>query len=272
MDRLTPLLNRFDLTTRVFHTGPLCGWADFDEADGVGHLHILLGGRLRASRSGQSDLEVSTPALLFYPLPSTHRVTIDDGEAADVLCASVDFGTAAGNPVLRGLPDLLVVPIDAAPALRPTLELIFAEAAAARCARQTALDQLVGYLIIQLLRHAMAERLVDAGILAGLADPRLARAITAIHDKPAHPWSLEALAREAGMSRARFAANFRATTGITPIDYLTDWRVGVARSLLRKGMPLKRVALEVGYASPTTFARAFSQRTGKTPGQWAAAR
>lgn len=52
------------------------------------------------------------------------------------------------------------------------------------------------------------------------------------------------------------------------MDYLTDWRLGVARRLLRKGMPLKRVANEVGYASPTAFARVFTQRVGEPPSRW----
>ena len=268
MDRLSPLLNRFDLSARVFHTGALCGWADFDESDGVGHLHILRSGSLRTSRSGQASLEVVTPSLLFYPSPSNHRLVIDDGKVADVLCASVDFGSASGNPLLRGLPELLVVPMNAAPALQPTLDLLFAEAGGERCARQAALDRLLGYLIIQLLRHAMAERLIDVGVLAGLADPRLSKAITAMHEQPGHPWSLEELAQAAGMSRARFAVNFRETTGATPMDYLTDWRLGIARTLLKKGLPVKRVAADVGYASSTSFARAFAQRCGTTPKRW----
>ncbi len=271
MDRLTPLLARFELSARVFHTGPLCGWADFDGTDGVGHVHLLREGHLRIASAGRATVDVTRPSLLFYPRPSAHELRTVEGRSVDVLCASVDFGAALGNPLLRGLPDLMIVPLDAAPALTPTLDLLFAEAFEQRCGRQAALDRLTEYLVIQLLRHALSARLLDAGALSGLADPRLSKAINAMHERPAEPWSLASLAGLAGMSRARFAANFRATVGATPMGYLTDWRLGVARTLLRQGLPMKRVAPEVGYATSNALARAFTQRVGVSPTRWLSA-
>jgi AraC-like DNA-binding protein len=60
------------------------------------------------------------------------------------------------------------------------------------------------------------------------------------HQK-SHAWSLEQLAKRAGMSRARFAAYFRQVVGMTPFDYLTNWRLGVAQTMLRKGNSLIRI-------------------------------
>lgn len=270
MDRLSPLLAHFSLTARVFYSGALCGWHDFDASEGVGHVHILRSGSVRASCPGHPTVQVSRPALLFYPRPCTHQIVVDDDQAADVVCASVDFGANGGNPLLLGLPALIVIPLDSAPALAPTLQLVFTEAFDSRCGRQPALDRLTEYLMIQVLRHAMAEHLVDVGALAGLDDPRLSRALTAMHERPGESWTLVALARVAGMSRARFAVRFRQTVGATAMDYLTDWRLSVARRLLRKGMALKRVSNEVGYASPTAFARVFTQRIGEPPSRWIA--
>jgi AraC-like DNA-binding protein len=102
----------------------------------------------------------------------------------------------------------------------------------------------------------------------GLADPRLANAIAAIHERPEHPWSLEELAAAAGMSRARFAVHFREIVGVTPFDYLADWRIGMAQTLLKRGKPLKIVAPSVGYASSTALTRVFTQRVGVSPTQW----
>ena len=70
------------------------------------------------------------------------------------------------------------------------------------------------------------------------------------------------------MSRARFAVHFRETVGMTPLDYLTDWRIGVAQALLKAGKSLKLVAPAVGYMSPTAFTRVFSQRIGASPTEW----
>ena len=70
------------------------------------------------------------------------------------------------------------------------------------------------------------------------------------------------------MSRASFAAHFRQTVGTTPLDYLTDWRVSVAQTLLKSGKPLKLVAPEVGYSHPVALTRVFTKRIGISPTQW----
>jgi AraC-like DNA-binding protein len=89
-----------------------------------------------------------------------------------------------------------------------------------------------------------------------------------MHGRPEHAWSLEELAHLAGMSRARFAVHFRRVVGATPFDYLTDWRIGIAQIMLRKGETLKLVAPSVGYASSTALTRVFSQRVGLSPAEW----
>jgi AraC-like DNA-binding protein len=76
------------------------------------------------------------------------------------------------------------------------------------------------------------------------------------------------MAGVAGMSRARFAAHFMHKVGVPPGDYLTGWRLGLARRLLRRGLAVKRVAEEVGYASPGAFGRVFRRRVGATPRAW----
>jgi AraC-like DNA-binding protein len=102
-------------------------------------------------------------------------------------------------------------------------------------------------------------------VLAGLTDPRLARALTALHEAPHKPWKLEDLAGLAGMSRTRFAEHFRMLVGQTPIEYLTVWRMTIARQLLRKGKPVKSVAAQVGYESAAAFSRVYSRMTGHPP-------
>ena len=139
------------------------------------------------------------------------------------------------------------------PGLGPTLELLFAEAERDQCGRQAAIDRLCELLLIQLLRYLMDGRLGATGLLAGLADPKLARAITAMHDAPQTAWSLEALAAQAGMSRARFAAAFKDAVGVTPGDYLADWRMNVSCTLLKQGRPVAVVADRVGYGSPVSY-------------------
>ena len=134
------------------------------------------------------------------------------------------------------------------------------------------LDRLFEYVLVLLIRSALNDRLLDSGILLGLADERLSKAIEVMHKHPEAPWSLEELARRAGMSRARFAARFRQVVGVTPFDYLTDWRLGVAQTMLRKGSSVKLIAAAVGYANATALTRVFTHRLGMSPSEWIARR
>ena len=106
--------------------------------------------------------------------------------------------------------------------------------------------------------------------MAGLKDPLLGRALAAFHDQPGAPWSLAALAREAGMSRSAFAARFSDLIGEPPMAYVTTWRMDVAARLVREErLPLARVAERVGYQSEAAFNRAFRRAHGVTPGAFA---
>lgn len=190
------------------------------------------------------------------------------GEGTETVCASFEFGAGLRNPLVRALPDVVLIALGDIPAIGATLEMLFKEASEQHCGRQAVLDRLSEVVIIQLLRDLMDRGRLEFGLLAGLADPQLARAINAMHAEPSRAWSLVQLASTADMSRARFAAKFRETVGTTPMAYLAEWRVGVAQSLLRRGKPLQAVADEVGYANASAVSRAFAAHTGLSPTEW----
>jgi AraC-like DNA-binding protein len=211
---------------------------------------------------------IAQPSVLFYPRPCRHRFHAEEASGAEIVCASIEFGAGMLNPLVRALPEVLVVPLESVKELAPTVDLLFTEAFGEHPGRQAAVDRLAEYFLVLLLRSAMKARLIEGGVLMGLADPRLSKAIAAMHDRPEHPWSLEALAQKAGMSRARFAVHFRQVVGMTPFNYLADWRIGMAQTLLKRGKPLKIVAPSVGYASSTALTRVFCQRIGLSPTEW----
>lgn len=270
MDRLSPLFNRFSPAARVFHVGTMCQVATFDEADGVGHLHLLRAGKLRITGDDIDDQTVSEEAVVFSPRPQSHRLTPVHTSGIDLVCASVDLGHELQNPFVSALPPLMVIPLSDAPQLFTRIEWLFHEAEHPSCGSETALELLMEYVLILLLRYVMDISHTSRCILSGLGDERLAKAITAIHKHPEKAWTLESLAAEASMSRSRFAHHFREAIGTTPLDYLTDWRLGVARSLLRNGESVDSVAPQVGYLDSTAFSRTFKRRSGQTPRDWLA--
>jgi AraC-like DNA-binding protein len=270
MDRLSPLFSRFTLSAELFFSGVLCGAADFDNSKGIGILHVLRKGRVRVvgNARGAQNFELAQPSLLFYRNTCPHRFEVDDPGGADLVCSHINFGAGMGVRVLRGLPDFLLVPLADMSGVAPVLTLLFDEAFAARSGRAAAVDRLVELFAILLLRHTVEAKLVNAGVLAGLADERVAKALAAMHSKPEHDWTLETLADTATMSRARFAVRFRETVGLTPMDYLTDWRISVAQTLLKRGKHSKMVAHMVGYSNDAAFARIFTKRVGVSPSVW----
>src|SRR5215469_15967964 len=267
MDPLAPFFERFSLSARMFYSGRLCGKTG-NQDEQAGYLHVLKKGTLKIIQPNARQIVIDSPSIVFFPRPHLHRLYGPEDEGAELVCATVEFGTGMLNPLIAFLPEPLILPLDALPELTPTLQLLFSEATSRLPARQAALDRLFEYVLVLLMRSAMNARVVESGVLMGLSDSRLGKAIAVMHKHPETSWSLEQLARYAGMSRARFAARFRQVVGMTPFDYLTNWRLGIAQTMLRKGHSLKLIAAAVGYTHATALTRVFTQRLGISPTDW----
>lgn len=155
--------------------------------------------------------------------------------------------------------------------LRRVVELISEEAVEHRPGRDLILERLVEVLLVEALRFRPTETVKqEQGLLAGLADPALARALKHIHEDVARPWTVADLARTAGMSRATFAERFNRKVGMPPMQYLLEWRIAIAKDVLRRERaPLAEVAEMIGYQSASAFSTAFSRHTGSPPSAFA---
>ncbi len=273
LDRLSPLFERFRVRASLFHAGPLCGVTHFDAQPGRGFLHVMRNGEMEVRHAAATGLVeslwVREPSLVFYPRPLAHDFHNAPAEGADFVCATLDF--EAGHPLVQALPPLVVLPLAQVEGLEATLGLLFSEAERVRCGQRLLADRLFEVLLLQLLRWMLDQRdaALPLGLMRGLAEPRLAHALTALHARPGEAWSLAAMAEEAGMSRSRFAEAFREAVGQTPADYLADWRLAIARAELQAGKPLKTLATELGYANASALSRLFAQRhQGLSPRAW----
>ncbi|MEG2803108.1 AraC family transcriptional regulator [Stenotrophomonas sp.] len=268
VDRLQSLLSRFAVTAEVFHAGPLCGINDLAADAGRGQLHLIREGQVRVEHADGSVLQIDRPSVLLYPRPLAHRFVTDPGRGADFACAHLQFEGAGNNPVAEALPAVICLPLDELYGGQPILAVLFEEAFSQRCGRQALLDRLFEVVVIQILRALMENGQLRVGLLAGMAHPRLRHALVAMHETPAQEWTLASLAQRAGMSRSAFADSFRDTIGSTPGQYLQGWRTRLVQQALRKGQPLKRIAIDVGYGSEAALSRAFKAQTGHSPRQW----
>jgi AraC-like DNA-binding protein len=275
LDRLSGLLERFRMQAQLHHTGALCGLSHFDACDGHGYLHVLRRGELQVSHPGSRELPTSlqfkAPTLLFYPRPLTHHFHNPPVDGSDFTCARLAFEGGSLHPLVRALPPLIALPLAEVQGLDAALALLFAETDRVRCGQRLLADRLFEVVMLQLLRWLLDhphETGIRPGLITGLSDPRLARALVAMHASPGEPWTLERMAERAGMSRTTFANTFRDTVGQPPADYLSDWRIALAQSRLREGRSIKALAEELGYANPSALSRAFAARTGQSPRDW----
>ena len=130
-------------------------------------------------------------------------------------------------------------------------------------------QHLAHMLLVQALRQHLAEGPGGVGWLFALADRQMSAAISAMHDDPAHRWTLQALAGRAGMSRSIFAQRFKATVGLTPMEYLARWRMLLAGDrLAHSDEPISAIAPSLGYESDSAFSTAFKKVMGSSPREY----
>ena len=268
MDQLSVILQRFSMNTEVFFTGNLCGISHFDKAPNQGHLHLLRSGELTLINDKGESQFFNEPTVLFLPSPRTHRIVGNDDNPPELVCANVLYHEGGANPIAEALPSLLHFNLNDCEKIKQTSLWLFEEAFQERCGRAPMINSLTDIFIIYILRHVLENKLIEHGLLAGLAHPHLSKVILAIQQAPEHHWGLEEMAELALMSRSKFAELFKQIVGQSPGDYVIDWRIVVAKSLLQQDKSVALVANAVGYENGSALARVFRKKVGVAPKQW----
>jgi AraC-like DNA-binding protein len=152
--------------------------------------------------------------------------------------------------------------------LGTTLKFTINEARAARPGNAAMLGRLTELMFMEMLREYMQLPADHGSWLAGVADPQVGKALRLLHANPARDWTVEELARESAISRSVLAARFADLVGESPMHYLFNWRMQLAKQKLRESRTVQDVALRVGYESEAAFNRAFKRATGAPPDAW----
>ena len=183
------------------------------------------------------------------------------------------FGQTSVKPLKRLLPELILVKADQAQslALHSTLQLLASEMAEPAPGSEVMVNRLADILFIQCVRAHIASSsgTCKSGWLRAIFDPKIGAALKAMHEKVEHPWTVEALAAAAGMSRSAFALRFKELLKETPLEYLTNWRMYKATGMLEEDdKKLFEVAKSVGYDSDAAFSKAFKRVLGVAPREY----
>ncbi|MBN3056624.1 MULTISPECIES: AraC family transcriptional regulator [Pectobacterium] len=204
----------------------------------------------------------SVCAIDCEPCPDTENTVIFSG--------CMDFELGGMQPLIKAMPEVMMVSrlMSTWPEIHPILAAMERES----------MTRQVGFAgILARLADVVAALIVRGWVEAGcgkatgwvqvLRDPRLSRAIYAMHQNPGVNWSVAELAKEAGTSRSVFAERFLSATGTTPVKYLSELRMRLAVQYIRhEHQPIETVALRLGYGSLAAFSRAFKRIVGHAPG------
>ncbi len=196
------------------------------------------------------------------------RLGAQDGPLdALYLVGHCTFGSPDASLLVSLLPQLMHIRGESR--LATLVQLVGEEYRVLRPAREVILTRLLEVLLIEALRSTSGTAL-SPGLLRGLADERLAPAIHCMHERPALPWTVAQLAKEAALSRSAFFARFQRALGVAPMAYLLNWRMALGKDLLRrKEGGVAEVARRVGYGSASAFSVAFTRHVGLPPTRYA---
>ncbi|ETI59131.1 AraC family transcriptional regulator [Marinomonas profundimaris] len=231
----------------------------------------LIDGRMALSTQVNSRTDLKTGDGVWLAAGQDLDVFLMDENQneANLLICEFDFGTKALNPLLDLEWQWVKVERgdDIALQLAPLNTLLLTEYLQPRCGSQVVVERLAEAYLVQMLRQFIQGQKIQLGLLAGLSDVRLARAIVAIHERPQQAWQVANLAEEAGMSRSVFSGLFKDTMGMTPMAYLTSWRMRLAAQRLKNGdKNLAILSEQLGYQSEAAFRRTFKKVIGVAPG------
>jgi AraC-like DNA-binding protein len=262
--------------------------------------HYVVEGRLRVCVEGEAPFELAAGEVVLFPrndrrfmgsnlsltpVPASAVIvqptngglgTIrlgGGGDRTQVICGFLACDSVEDNPVISTLPRVLHLNVEEAGAadwIRSTFQYAAHEVAAGRPGSETVLAKLSELLFVEAVRRYV-ESLPseETGWLAGLRDPHVARSLALFHSNIAHPWTVDELGREVGLSRSSLADRFTRLIGQAPMHYLTNWRMQVAAHDLRNtGASLAQVAERIGYDSEAAFSRAFKRVFGAAPATW----
>jgi AraC-like DNA-binding protein len=258
--------------------------------------HVLTAGRCWGGVRGEPQIELVAGDVIVFPHGDAHvmssgpgvlpgptvhtavvtrvpeTVVLGNGGPPDTsfVCGFLGCDRQPFNPLLGSLPRRLHMRAMSNAWFDGFTRLLTEESRASRPGAHEVLTRLAELMFIELLRRYLDELPPgQTGWLAGLRDELVGRVLALLHQRPAHPWTLDELARQAASSRSNVARRFTELVGQPPMHYLAQWRMQVAAARLSQtGDKVAAVAAEVGYDSEAAFSRAFKKATGLAPGAW----
>ncbi len=303
-DRINYKYSNFDVLGNILETLRFCGsiffrselaapWGMSLAQMESPRFHIALSGTCFVGSAEDEPISVNEMDIIMLPNGNDHWIADQPGrelipsqragEACELdtpffqegiitnrlMCGLVHFDTESTHPILDSLPKVLhfshIKPSDP---IWIIVNLIDAEMQKTPSHSRPIIDRLTEVLFLQLLNRYIIDNESALGFFAALRDRRIKQALSLIHQKPEFNWSLSLLGEQVGMSRATLGRHFQDTVGVTPIAYITSWRLTKAYNKVKyTSAPLEEIAESVGFASARTMGKAFYRQFDCTPSE-----
>jgi AraC-like DNA-binding protein len=229
----------------------------------------------RHTIGGATPVDAVPITSLLDPLPWADLPLLvhgGGGTSTELVCGYLYSDDPLFDPALRALPSVFVVRLPDATAgwVQASVAYALQENEPSNTSTNLITTRLPELVLIEVLRvHLASAPAADHGWLAALHDSVLAPALAILHGAPEHRWTVAELASRAAVSRSLLDERFRHVLGVSPIRYLTEWRMHLADDLLATtDLGIVAIARRVGYDSEEAFSRAFKRERGASPSHW----
>jgi AraC-like DNA-binding protein len=278
----------------VYYRGQICeDW--FLDTSGTGHInvHVVCHGNCWFRLPGLNEpIQLFAGDVVVLPHDASHLLTSSsnlngqygkiskphqtehnqDAPGTALFCGYLVIDKNAYGHIFAMLPDFLVIRSreDSGPSpFRGLIDLLFAETQSENLGAVAILDRLADALMFYVIRHSLTLGARPIGLVVALTDKQIRPALVAMCDEPERAWTVDTLAEQTFMSRSSFAQRFNELVGQAPMEFLTGWRMQLARNWLERDRhSVAEVAARCGYQSEAAFSKAFQRITGVGPGEF----
>ncbi|MGR9114649.1 MAG: AraC family transcriptional regulator [Gammaproteobacteria bacterium] len=292
---LNEILRRISFRAEVFYRGQLCdSWAIDTSGSGNVNFHIVCQGECWLHLPGhQTPTLLQNGDIVVFPHDAAHIIGSSEAKpevfglkeisrevplshsnpGTAIICGFLELDYSVRRLLLGSLPEFIVISSDQSQAshnaVQTLLELLFIEASLDAVGVTAILDRLADALLFYIVRELAEKELPVPGLLGVFGDAQICKAALAMTANPERQWTLESLAKTAHLSRSVFAERFYQACAMPPIEFLTVWRMYLARRWLeQERASVMTVAERCGYESAAAFSKAFKRVMGAGPGQF----
>jgi len=285
---INEILSNFHLSATIFHRSLLCNtWSTDTSGSGLASFHLMSQGQAFLYCGETKAYELSAGDLVIFPHDAPHVIsscaeetaavntsrfiaypmTDNATDKAGLICGYFDFGDDKAHPLIKQLPSHIVIhKHEQQGALGQITHSLIEEAKLGNMANEVILSRLSEIFFLSLMRQLALDEHTHLGLFKALQDPKMHKVLQALNRDLAQPWTVSSMAELGGYSRASFASHFKTYLQSTPLEYLTYLRLSKAQKQLQAGESVYKTALDVGYQSDVSFAKAYKRHFGYGPG------